>query len=162
MQERLKQFLHAENITPSQFADYLGVQRSGVSHILAGRNKPGFEFIERMLHRYPALNADWLITGKGKMYKNPLSPDGGSSPSAEQIPGATAGPSSETGSLFNDIPAEPKTIIDSNIEAFDNPPTQKVLVQNLPQPEKETKSSSAIQKIIVLYTDNTFVEYRPQ
>jgi transcriptional regulator with XRE-family HTH domain len=69
MRTRLQQFLMAENISPSRFADQIGIQRSGLSHILAGRNKPGFDFIEKMLLTYPSLNAEWLITGKGKMYK---------------------------------------------------------------------------------------------
>jgi len=69
MRTRLQQFLTAENISPSRFADQIGIQRSGLSHILAGRNKPGFDFIEKMLLTYPSLNAEWLITGKGKMYR---------------------------------------------------------------------------------------------
>ena len=69
MQQRIAQFLQAENISPAQFADRIGVQRSGVSHILSGRNKPGFDFIEKTLHYFPALNAEWLITGRGRMYK---------------------------------------------------------------------------------------------
>ena len=69
MKTRLQHFLQAENLTPSQFADRIGIQRSGVSHVLAGRNKPGFDFMESMLLSYPSLNAEWLMTGKGKMYK---------------------------------------------------------------------------------------------
>ena len=104
MHNRLKQFLAAENISQSQFADEIGVARASVSHILAGRNRPGFEFIESMLLHYPALNSEWLITGKGKMYKEattvhsapdfsalekvpelPLAP----APSSPQAPGPT-------------------------------------------------------------------------
>lgn len=70
MNRRLQQFLTAENISQSQFAESIGVARANVSHILSGRNKPGFDFIEKMLTAYPALNVDWLITGKGKMYRN--------------------------------------------------------------------------------------------
>ncbi len=69
MNNRLISFLEAENISQSQFADSIGVARASVSHILAGRNKPGFDFIERTARRYPALNLEWLITGKGRMYK---------------------------------------------------------------------------------------------
>ncbi len=69
MKTRLQQFLQAEDLTPARFADRIGIQRSGVSHVLAGRNKPGFDFIESMLLCYPSLNAEWLMTGKGKMYK---------------------------------------------------------------------------------------------
>lgn len=69
MNRRLQQFLELENISPSRLADLLGIQRSGVSHILSGRNKPSFEFINRLLLKFPQVSADWLITGKGKPYK---------------------------------------------------------------------------------------------
>ena len=68
MNNRLLKFLEAENISQSQFADSIGVARASVSHILSGRNKPGFDFIERTAKRYPALNIEWLITGNGRMY----------------------------------------------------------------------------------------------
>lgn len=70
MEERLKLFLAMEGLSPSQFADKLGVQRSGVSHLLSGRNKPSFEFISRMLVTFPKINPDWLITGNGKAYRD--------------------------------------------------------------------------------------------
>ncbi len=70
MNKRLQQFLAAENISQSQFADRIGVGRASISHILAGRNKPGYEFMENLAREYPRLNLDWLVLGKGKMYKN--------------------------------------------------------------------------------------------
>ena len=70
MNRRLEQFLAAENISQSQFADTIGVARASVSHILAGRNKPGFDFIESMSRHFPSLNIEWLILGTGKMYKS--------------------------------------------------------------------------------------------
>ena len=70
MNDRLQQFLTAENINQAQFADSIGVARASVSHILAGRNKPGYDFIQNMLKRYPDLNVEWLLTGQGKMYKS--------------------------------------------------------------------------------------------
>ena len=70
MNRRLLQFLQAENITQSQFADTLSVARGSVSHILAGRNKPGYDFLESLLLHYPRLNLDWLMTGKGRMYRD--------------------------------------------------------------------------------------------
>lgn len=69
MNKRLEQFLAAENISQSKFADTIDVARASVSHILAGRNNPGYDFIVNTLRHYPALNAEWLLTGKGKMYK---------------------------------------------------------------------------------------------
>ena len=75
MNRRLLQFLQAENLTQTQFADTLSVARGSVSHILAGRNKPGYDFLESLLLHYPSLNLDWLLTGKGKMYREPGSED---------------------------------------------------------------------------------------
>ena len=75
MNRRLLQFLQAESITQTQFADTLGVARGGVSHILAGRNKPGYDFLESLLLHYPQLNLEWLLTGKGRMYKNETAPE---------------------------------------------------------------------------------------
>ena len=75
MNRRLLQFLQAENITQSQFADTLSVARGSVSHILAGRNKPGYDFLESLLLHYPNLNLDWLMTGKGRMYRDAETPE---------------------------------------------------------------------------------------
>jgi transcriptional regulator with XRE-family HTH domain len=69
MNTRLKQFIAAENITQAQLADNLNVVRASVSHILAGRNKPGYDFICGLMSHYPNLNIEWLMFGKGKMYK---------------------------------------------------------------------------------------------
>lgn len=71
MNERILSFLEAENISQAQFADSIGVARASVSHIISGRNKPGFDFIERTARRYPLLSLEWLITGKGPMYNSP-------------------------------------------------------------------------------------------
>lgn len=51
-------------MTASQFADEIGVQRSSVSHILSGRNKPSLEFIQKVINRFPKVDSTWLINGK--------------------------------------------------------------------------------------------------
>ena len=70
MNDRLQQFLSAENLTQAQFADSINVAKASISHILAGRNKPGYEFIVNMMKAYPDLNIEWMLTGKGKMYRS--------------------------------------------------------------------------------------------
>ena len=70
MNTRLKQFIAAENITQAQLADTINVVRASVSHILAGRNKPSYDFITSLMLRFPKLNIEWLMFGKGKMYKD--------------------------------------------------------------------------------------------
>lgn len=74
MNQRLQQFLDLENISPAKLSEILNVQRSNISHILNGRNKPSYDFICRMLSKFPTLNADWLLTGKGKPYKENFPP----------------------------------------------------------------------------------------
>jgi transcriptional regulator with XRE-family HTH domain len=69
MKERIWQFLQSENKSSSQFADEIGVQPSGISHIISGRNNPSLDFIIKMLTRYQYLSPEWLLFGKGKMYK---------------------------------------------------------------------------------------------
>lgn len=76
MQTRLLQFLSAENLTQAEFAKKLGVSGPNVTHIISGRNKPSYDFIISLADHYPALNLEWLLLGKGKMYKEnaPISP----------------------------------------------------------------------------------------
>jgi transcriptional regulator with XRE-family HTH domain len=64
--DRIKVIMKVNQLTASQLADEIGVQRSNVSHVLSERNKPSFEFIHKLLLRYPKVNAHWLITGKSQ------------------------------------------------------------------------------------------------
>ena len=69
IQERLKMIMKMHNLNASQFADTIEVQRSSISHVLSGRNKPSLDFIEKILNHFPRVNADWLITGVAKSTK---------------------------------------------------------------------------------------------
>lgn len=75
MNQRLQQFLAAENINQAQFADTIEVARASVSHVLAGRNNPGYDFLKSIALHYPRLNLDWLMTGSGRMYKDSNVPE---------------------------------------------------------------------------------------
>jgi len=70
IKNRILEILRKEGIMPSRFADEIGVQRSAISHILSGRNKPGYDLIVKILKRFNKINAEWLILGEGEMYKN--------------------------------------------------------------------------------------------
>ena len=70
MKERLFEFLKRENKSSAQLAEEIGVQASGISHILSGRNNPSLDFILKMLEKYEFLSTDWLLFGKGTMYKD--------------------------------------------------------------------------------------------
>lgn len=70
MIDRINLIMRAKNITASQFADEISIQRSGMSHIMSGRNKPSLDFVMRVLNRYPEIDTNWLLFGKGEMYKS--------------------------------------------------------------------------------------------
>jgi len=67
MHERLKDWMKKEDLRSSELADVIGVNRSTVSHILSGRNKPSIDFLEKLLLNYPTINANWLIGGVGNI-----------------------------------------------------------------------------------------------
>ena len=69
---RLQSFIKYLGLNNTRFADEINVQRSGISHILSGRNKPGLDFIYKIFNTYPDLNPDWLIMGRGKMLKGEI------------------------------------------------------------------------------------------
>ena len=69
MKERLVQLMSHLDLTAARFADEIGVQRSGISHILSGRNQPGYDFILKTLLKFPDIDSDWLLTGRGNMLK---------------------------------------------------------------------------------------------
>ncbi len=65
MEERLKEILSREALSPARFAELVGVQRSSVSHIISGRNKPSLDFLRKILTALEHISPDWLISGKG-------------------------------------------------------------------------------------------------
>ncbi len=67
MKERIQEYMDIKSINAGELATILEVQRSNISHILNGRNKPSAALIEKMLHVFPDLNARWLLTGEGSM-----------------------------------------------------------------------------------------------
>lgn len=67
MVERIRTLLDSRRLTPTQFADLIGVARPIVSHILSGRNKPSLEVVQRILAAMPELAMPWLLNGSGSM-----------------------------------------------------------------------------------------------
>jgi transcriptional regulator with XRE-family HTH domain len=64
IQDRVKLIIKANNLTASEFADQIGIKRSNLSHVLNGRNKPGLDFLCKVIDTFPNVNASWLITGQ--------------------------------------------------------------------------------------------------
>lgn len=72
--ERIQTIIHTHKLSPASFADKIGVQRSSVSHVLNGRNKPSLDFIEKILVHFPKVDATWLIAGKEKLISEKVEP----------------------------------------------------------------------------------------
>jgi transcriptional regulator with XRE-family HTH domain len=136
MKERLNAILKHFKINASQFADEIGVQRASVSHVLSERNKPGFDFIQRILDTYPSISADWLITGKGEMLK---------SKNVEQF-------------LFSEMEVAEEAVNDDK-------KARKQTLKSSDGDQVENKRSFRvrnIEKIVVFYSDKSFGEYFPE
>lgn len=62
---RLEKVMNYYGLSASAFADKIGVQRSTISHLLTGRNKPSLEFVLKVVKSFPEVNLYWLLNGKG-------------------------------------------------------------------------------------------------
>lgn len=62
---RIRKLISHYGHTISTFADRVGVQRSSISHVLSGRNKPSLDFVLKVIEAYPEVDLYWLLHGKG-------------------------------------------------------------------------------------------------
>ena len=67
MKDRIAHIMRAKNLKASDFAELLGIQPSGISHILSGRNQPSLDFVKKIKETFPEYNLDWIVFGKGPM-----------------------------------------------------------------------------------------------
>ena len=63
---RILEILEKSGLTPSEFADKIDVQRSAISHITSGRNKPSLDFLLKIKDAFPEIDTDWLLFGREK------------------------------------------------------------------------------------------------
>jgi transcriptional regulator with XRE-family HTH domain len=168
MKDRIVIFIESEGLTPAEFADQIGIQRSSLSHVLNGRNNPGFSFIQKILTTYPKINSRWLITGDGNMLNE-----------NEQIKPIET----HQRTLFDSKPennTEQSPIIKKKAEIQTinvsepsittkqtNNPTEEQTAKtvdniqpNLPQ-HTEKKATKTVKRVLIFYDDHTFDDYRP-
>ncbi len=74
LKERISKVITYSELSLSEFADEIEVQRSSISHITSGRNKPSLDFLMKIKNRFPELEWEWLIEGEGEMLKKPVIP----------------------------------------------------------------------------------------
>ena len=134
IKDRLLRILTSENLSSSKFADILGVQRSSISHILSGRNKPSLDFLQKILSNFPLISAEWIILGKGEMSKSLR----------------------QTEIDFSNKAEEHST----NKESGATLTKQEITIEK-PVEVKTPQKIRNIKKVVVFYDDNTFEELSP-
>ncbi|MGC4129932.1 MAG: helix-turn-helix transcriptional regulator [Bergeyella sp.] len=137
LNERISQIITYSGLSSSDFADEIEVQRSNISHITSGRNKPSLEFITKIKNRFPEINLDWIVLAKGEMLEKTEEKQQEKKFSSPALP-----------DLFNLINDEQFGVTESEDrilkEDFSVPQNQEVRESNKPEsiPEKEIVSDS--------------------
>lgn len=153
MKDRLIQLLDLEQLTPSRFADTIGVQRSSVSHVLSGRNKPSFDFLQKTLKAFPGLSAEWLMLGRGKIY-------GHTEPAG--APGLFDS-QAEKPVMQQETEETPEDKGQQLFEGrFEDQGAGKVDEEEETQMEKPSpEAGKRVMKVIIFYEDDTFRSFEP-
>lgn len=130
--KRLQKVIDYYGESASSFAEKIGVQRSSISHILSGRNKPSLDFVLKILEAFPEVELYWLLNGKGSFPK--LDPDLFSAPTPTAL-------------------HEQKSLDNNN----DTKPTEAVapVLNSL----KNVDSNKSIERIVIFYSDGSFKNY---
>ncbi len=69
LNKRVLSVMEAMKLSKSSFALALDISLPVLTHISSGRNKPGLELIQKVLSNFPSISPDWLVLGKGNMYR---------------------------------------------------------------------------------------------
>lgn len=177
MINRINLILRAKNITARQFAEEIGIQPSGMSHIMGGRNNPSLDFVTKVIRRYPEIDANWLIMGRGAMY---AADNGAAVPPTDN---AVTEPSdvAPENNLFSGIdepvtqreaaPTPQPFDVDGGDDASSRPlvaaePTHYepayIAVPPVEDHPEEADAERKVVRMILVYSDDTFREYIPQ
>lgn len=131
LSEKIKLILSHKNTSPSIFADEIGIQRSSMSHILAGRNKPSLDIVQKIIRRYPDLGINWILDGEELEFK------------AEPEMPEKAMSKQHSGHLVNQTP--PVSKVDPTAQAVDTISPLR---------------GRTVEKIVIFYSDGTFQEFK--
>lgn len=151
--KRLEEILEYYALSASGFADKINVQRSSLSHLLSGRNKPSLDFIMKIIEEFPEVDLYWILNGKGTFPKSEHKNIQNSSPTPiSKIENAVEKTTSSNSDLFSQNIENENTAVKNNFEEKNSN------TQNFPQ----TKNSSNIERIVVFYKNGSFKEYQPE
>lgn len=147
MREKLLKLMKYEKLSSSRLAEILEIQPSSISHILSGRNKPSFDFLVKILRRFPTLNPDWLLLDSDQMYRQ-------SNESAALKDNQVIEPiSTSTIQAGSSEHRQNNSSNDSSVA--NNNSTKRTTSTELPFANNQNVNKT-IERIIVLYSDKSF------
>jgi transcriptional regulator with XRE-family HTH domain len=149
--KRLEIILDYYSLNASSFADKIGVQRSSLSHLLSGRNKPSLDFILKILEVFPEVDLYWILNGKGTFPKNTSVVEKRENQVEEVLKQNNSTTSKEElipENLFSEI-QQP-----INLNSLE---TKKIENQN----SIKNSTSSEVEKIVFFYKNGTFKVFNP-
>lgn len=133
--QRLQEIISSTGLSNTAFADKIGVQRSSISHVLAGRNKPSVDFIQKILNTFESVDALWLVTGVESEQKVVYVE------SASNV----------------DVSKDIGVVEDEDPVSYGEVEVKETLLDS---PDTQSKPVG-IKRIVVYYTDGTYVETYP-
>lgn len=164
--ERITKVIQYSKLSSSEFADEIDVQRSSVSHITSGRNKPSLEFIIKIKARFPEIEWDWLITGSGEMLQSETAKVAEEQKVEEENQKPVSLP--DLFSIINDEIEQEIPEVKENLKVPENRTEEKKreILENtavsLEQPlEKIKEQKSDIKRIVIFYTNGKFESFEP-
>ena len=165
--DRIALILQDKNLTANEFAARLKVQSSNISHIITGRNKPSFAFLEKLAMEFPEISTDWLIRGDGTMYISDtmatIAADKAASQEEDGDIIIDAQPYQNT--LFDLFDEKPEVLKEDDRAVEVHLPLSHEPLQNtekIPQQSCQGIESAKIKNIIVYYSNGSFQEFLPK
>ena len=152
--KRLEIVLEYYSLSASGFADKIGVQRSSLSHLLSGRNKPSLDLILKIVENFPDIDLYWILNGKGNFPKMEIKVES----QTQNIPHVSDSKiidennSQDIPNLFSDENRNQKNPVFENIKNnFSNTGNMS-----------SAKNELEIDRIVVFYTNGNFKSYSPE
>lgn len=99
MIDRIRKVIDYSQLSPAVFADTIGISRSGMTHLLSGRNQPSLDVARKILQKYPEISTEWLIMGMGDMLRLD---DATAMPQRDDLPVAEPVPEQPVENAVND------------------------------------------------------------
>lgn len=153
--KRLEIILDHYGLTASSFADKIDVQRSSISHLLSGRNKPSLEFIMKIIHVFPEVDLYWILNGKGNFPKEETYYD------QSLFNDKIANEKKSNDHIENETTLFPKNDSHENTSVFENKNEKKINTEVLEHPTPTLNLESEIEQIVIFYKNGVFKVYKP-